>query len=245
LHTNDPKTPVIKLTVKANIKSLPDFVKKIENPDIEHGIQMGTLSVWPVARPEINLEPGEVFKFSLRIRPLEGVPASLQLFTQSSDQLKLNLRKEADVEGYWLDLELGPINEPGARTIPVMLASAAGELTIEVEVNVVAGGLIVTPTQIDLGQISQSDLKDGSRRLGRFGVRKQVGSFRIKAFSSTLPFLTLEQQTVYEGSSYVIKVTLEASKPPRPGVYNGTVKVETDDPRSPVLEIPVKVNITK
>lgn len=236
---------MIKLTVEANIKPLPDFVKKIENSDVHHGIQMGTLIVWPVARPVIDIEPGEVFKFGLRIRPLEGVPTSLQLFTQSSDQLKLSLRKETDVEGYWLDMELGPINEPGARTIPVLLASAAGELTIEVEVNVVAEELIVTPAQLDLGEMSQADLKSGSRRLGRFGIRKQVGSFGIKSLSTSLPFLKLEQQTVFEGTNYVIRVVLETKSPPKPGVYNGTVKVETDDPRSPVLEIPVKVNITR
>lgn len=206
---------------------------------------MGTLVVWPVARPEINLEPGELFKFRLRIRSLEGVPLSLQLFTESSDQLKLNLTKETDVEGYWLDMELGPINEPGARTIPVLLASAAGELTIQVEANVVAEGLSVTPALLDMGEVSHEDLKDGSRRLGRFGVRKPVGTFRIKSLSTTLPFLKLEQQVITEGTNYVIRVLLETKNPPKPGVYNGTVKVETDDPRSPTLEIPVKLHIIK
>lgn len=236
---------VIKLTVKADVKPLPEFVKRIENPDIDHGIQMGTLMVWPVARPEINLEPGDIFRFGLRIRPLEGVPLSLQLFTQSSDHLKLNLRKETSVEGYWLDVELGPINEAGARTIPVLLTSAAGELTIEIEANVIAEGLSVTPATVDLGEVSHSDLKDGSRRLGRFGLRKQVGKFKIKSLSTSLLFLRLEQQTILEGSNYVIRVILETTNPPKPGVYNGAVKVETDDPRSPLLEVPVKVNITK
>jgi hypothetical protein len=227
------------------VQALPSFIKKIENPDLDHGIQMGNLAVWPVARPEINLEPGEVFKFGLRIRPLEGAPLSLQLFTESSNTLKASLRKETNFEGYWLDLELGPINEPGARTIPLLLASATGELTINVEANVIAEGLIVTPPVLDMGDVSHADLKDGSRRMGRFGVRKSVGTFRIKSISTTLPFLKLEQQVISESTNYVIRVILETTTPPKLGVYNGTVKVETDDPRSPKVEVPVKLHIVK
>lgn len=206
---------------------------------------MGSLVVWPVARPEINLESGEVFKFSLRIRPLESAPLSLQLFTESTDQLKVNLRKERDVEGYWLDMQLGPMSEPGTRTIPVLVTSGTEEVTIQVEATVVAEGLVVTPATLDMGEVSHAALKDGSRRLGRFGVRKPVGIFQIKSISTTLPFLTLEKQVITEGTNYVIRVVLETKNPPKIGAYNGVIKIVTDDPRSPVLEVPVKLTIIR
>jgi hypothetical protein len=84
-----------------------------------------------------------------------------------------------------------------------------------------------------------------SRRTGRVGIRKQVGSFQIKSLTSTLAFLKLEKQTIVEGSNYLVRVTLDTTSLPKAGPYTGVIRIETDDSLTPVVEIHVKVILAK
>jgi hypothetical protein len=71
-------------------------------------------------------------------------------------------------------------------------------------------------------------------------VRKvREGGLKINSYSSTLPFLKLELATEKEGEIYVIKLKLDQSKI-KAGEHQGKVRIETNDPETPVLEIPIK-----
>ena len=76
-------------------------------------------------------------------------------------------------------------------------------------------------------------------------VRKlRGGGLKINSVSSTLPFLTLTLSTDTEGQIYTLKVTLDRSKITTPGEFKGKILIETNDPDTPVLEVPVQGSFT-
>jgi hypothetical protein len=241
LQTNDPRHRLVKVTVTANIKPVPAFVARISNKDIAHGEKVGAFNVWPIARPVVTVERGERLTVTLRIRPAEPTSGSLKL-ANASEAYKL--RREANGDGYLLDMAIEPSNDLTQRVVPVALQindGASGELALQLTVNVQAENLIVTPRQVDLGEFSLANLRDGAMAGTRIGVRKTVGTFHIESLTSTLDFLTLEPRTIIEGSNYVIRVIINQIKLPKAATYTGVLRIETDDPLTPRVEVPIKV----
>jgi hypothetical protein len=228
------------VTILATARPLPVFVKRISNADAAHGEKVGSFNVWPTARPSVTVERGERLTTSLRIRPVAPDAGGLKLGEAGGS---IKLRRETNGNGYWLDIAIEPAADASPRTIPITLqtSDSSGDLNIQLTVNVQAENLILTPRQLDLGEVSIADLQSGARKVGRVGVRKLVGAFRIKAVSSTLGFLKLEQQTIVEGSNYLIRAYVDLSKLPKAGTYNGVLQVEIDDAQIPRLEVPVKI----
>jgi hypothetical protein len=227
--------------VTANIKPLPAFAARISNADIARGEKVGAFNVWPIARPIIAIERNERLNITLRIRPADANSGSLKLASASG---AYKLRREANGDGYLLDITVEPSSDSAPRVMPVALEindGSSGKLALQVTVNTQAENLIVTPGQLDLGELSLANLKSGSAGGSRVGIRKTLGSFRIKSLSSTLGFLKLEQRTIIEGSNYVIRVSFDQARTPKAAAYAGILRIETDDPQTPRLEIPVKV----
>jgi hypothetical protein len=103
-------------------------------------------------------------------------------------------------------------------------------------VTVPTENLMVTPKGLDFGEQSLSSLGNA---IQRFGIRKQVGAFHIKKLSSTLPFLKFQQATMVEGSNYLIRVSVDTTKPIKAGAFEGVITVETDEGHS--VELPTKI----
>ncbi|HJQ67597.1 MAG TPA: hypothetical protein VKA70_01390 [Blastocatellia bacterium] len=242
LYTSDPRNRVVKLTLRADVKPLPDFVRRIANSNIGHGEAAGSFNVWPAANPVVAAARGESVKLSLRIRPTAPGTGELQLLNDNGGRYRL--RREANKDGYWLDIESGPINEPGSHKQAIQLQTAGAsqtQLTLNLTVNIAAENLIATPASLDLGELELANLKGGLPKTFRLGVRKVIGTFNIKSINSTLPFLKIERQTIVEGSNYLIKVSVDPASLPKPGPYNGLLRIETDDAQSPRVEVPIKV----
>ena len=229
------------MTVKANVKPIPAFAARISNADIAHGEKVGAFNVWPIARPIVTIERGERLAITLRIRPVEPAGGNLKL---ANDSEAYKLRREASGDGYLLDMVIEPPNDSTQRVMPVSLEindGASGQLALQLTVNVQAENLVATPRQLDLGEVSLADLQNGATAGTRVGVRKIVGTFRIKSLTSTLGFLNLEPRTIIEGSNYVIRVSIDRAKLPKAAAYTGVLKIETDDPLTPRVEVPIKV----
>lgn len=197
--------------------------------------------MWPAARPVVTVERGERLTVTLRIRPTEPTSGILKL-AKAPETYKL--RREPNGDSYLLDLTVEPSNDLAPRVMPVALEindGASGELALQMTVNVQAENLIATPRQLDFGEVSLASLQDGLTGGGRFGIRKTVGTFHIKSLTSTLNFLKMEPRTIIEGSNYVIRVSFDQTKLPKAAAYTGVLRVETDDPLTPRVEIPVKM----
>jgi len=225
------------VTVAANVKPLPAYVKRITTADVARGETNGAFQVWPTARPVISVEPGERLTIALRLRALAADAGSLKLGPGAPDSWKLRRDPAGD---YWLDI---PVDAAGARATSLVVdlgEKGSREIRVQLMATVPAENLIVTPKDLDFGELTLSAAGGATKRLG---VRKLVGSFHIKTLSSTLPFLKLQQTTMVDGSNYLIKVTLDPSKPLKPGAYDGVVVIETDEGHR--VEAPIKLKLVE
>jgi hypothetical protein len=198
--------------------------------------------VWPTLRPSVTLESGEKIDITLRLKPQDGNSATLALAPDAPNFCKLRHDKTSNT--YWLDMTAGPADASVKRAVPLVVSAPNGvsiKLTVNLAIEVPAENLILTPRELDLGEIALSGLKAGQQKVGRAGIRKLVGSFHIKSLSSTLAFLKLEQQALVEGTNYVIRTKFDLDKLPKVGAYKGVVSIETDDGHR--LELPIKLAV--
>jgi hypothetical protein len=239
VKTNDPRHPVIKVTLAATVKALPDYVKRITTADVGHGEVIGPFQVWPTARPLVSVEAGERLTMALRIRAVGLQGATLKLAPDAPDTWKL--RREPKTGDYWMDLQVEAATGSGARTATLVADPGDGrtrDIKVRLTVNVLAENLIVTPKALDFGEISIAKIRNAFQRVG---IRKLVGTFHIKALSSSLPFLKLEQTTIVENTNYLVRLTIDPAKPLKAGAYDGALLIETDGGNR--LEVPMKIKI--
>ncbi|HLG17721.1 MAG TPA: hypothetical protein VJH03_24975 [Blastocatellia bacterium] len=232
--------------MKADIKPLPAFVKRIESTAIARGDQIGPFKVWPTARPAVTLEPGESVSIGVRIRLDAGETGGLQLASKDTKRAACELTREPNGPGYWLRIAIQPISEAGGETEKILLKTAGPNpqtLTIHLTTRVPAENLSVTPRTIELGEVPIANLTTGRAYLTRIGIRKAVGSFRLKAVSSTLAFLKFEPQTIVDGSNYLIRVGVDPQKLPSGGMYGGVIQIETDDAGTPRVDVTITLTL--
>ena len=143
----------------------------------------GAFQIWPTARPAITVEPGERVSISLRIKSITPDAGNLKLAPTAPGAWKL--RREANGD-YWLDIPIEPANESSTQVVPLVVESGSQsrEIRVRLAVNVPAENLVVTPKEIDFGEMNLTNL---SGNLKRIGVRKIVGSLHIKSLATTLP----------------------------------------------------------
>lgn len=245
LYTNDPRNPSIDLKVTAVIKPLPDYVASITTAGIAHGQELNGFQIWPTANPVVNVPLGESFKMSLRIRPLADGSGELTLAAGTPPAFRLRREKEKERDTYWLDIDIGPMKETGIQDNVIVLKTgneASPELAVRVTAQVPADNLLLSAKSVSM-KISLAELKSGSQRAARIGIRKLIGQFQIKSISSTLKFLKFEAQTIVPGSNYLIRITPDPSNLPGSGTYTGVLRVETDDSQRPRIEIPCTVEL--
>ena len=174
---------------------------------------------------------------ALRLRAEAG---NVKLGAGAPDSWKLR-REPAGV--YWLDIPIDTAGGSGNSTVPLVVdlgENRSHEIRVQLMLTVPAENLVVTPRQLDFGELSLDRVSGAAQRIG---IRKIVGSFHIKTASSTLAFLRLAPATMVEGSNYLIRVTIDPTKPLKPGAYSGVVLIETDEGRK--IEVPIKLKLVE
>lgn len=235
------------MKLRATVKPVPDYAKRLRKTNLGQGETVGSFNVWPGTSPSVTVERDERFRASFRIRPTFSEDFELKLPQGGSSGAKTVLRREENGGGYWLDVDAEPAGDAGVRNIKVEVQSSGGRaevIPIYLSVQVLGESIVFTPEVIDCGELPLSSLTQFATRVGRVGIRKLAGAFKIKALSSTLPFLQVEAQTIVDGSNYVIRINSVPDKLPKAGAYEGKVIVETDDAARPRVEIPLKIVLT-
>lgn len=239
LQTNDPRHPIIKVTVLATVKPVPDSVKRISTANVGHGEELGGFQVWPTARPSVTVEAGERLTIPLRIRALAPDSGALKLAADAPETWKL--RREPKSGDYWLDIPIDAATGSVTRNVTIDIDAGGGrsrEMRVRLTVNVLAENLIVTPKSIDFGEVTLANARTSFKRVG---IRKIVGYFHIKAVTSTLPFLKLEQVTMVENCNYLIRITIDPAMPLKAGIHDGVLLIETDGGNR--IEVPIKMKL--
>jgi len=267
--TNDPDNPVITFTLAANVKPVPEFVQRIDNPDLANGDRVNGLRLWPAAHPKILIERGEILTFSLRAWPVDPGSTPMTATTEHpgvlvpaggasantaepaaevpAGSVTTRVRSESAGSGYWVDVKAGPINKTGVFSTGLDLRGAPKELvdagggTLGVTLVVVDSSIAISPGAVNLGQVSIAALGTGPVQVGTLNVRKLFGKFNIVSVRSGLAALSFDVKTMVHDRNYVIRLRLNAGKDIRPGTMDSKIEVLTDDPKHLTLEVPLKL----
>jgi len=265
--TNDADHPVITFVLAGNVKAVPEFVQRIDNPDLPNGEHAGDLRVWPAAYPRIYIERGEVFYFSLRAWRADPGSAPISATTEHPGviipvgrpvpvtnaaaaphgAITATVRSEAQGKGYWIDIKAGPIDKAGVFTAKLEIPESARDLAeaaqgmLGVTLVVVESNVVISPAVADLGTISIRSIGAGPTQIGRVGVRKMFGAFKILSVTSSLPWLSFDVTTLVNEKNYLLRLRADTNNLPRPSAVDGTMMINTDDPRHHTIEVPLKM----
>jgi hypothetical protein len=235
VSTNDPKNPNFSLTLRARFTTpgAPPPPPPL-NPN-----------------PALTVEPGDHFITSVLAGSTssnnfylynpQAKPIHVKKVVPGGDDFTATLQTLEDGKRYQLVVASNPALKPGhyKQTLKVLTDSAAQpEVAIEIDFTVYPK-VFASPASITMPALpATSDLS--AINWPMIYVRKvREQGLKIKSYSSTLPFIKLELLTENEGQVYKIRLTLDTSKI-KPGEFKGMVRIETNDPDVPVIEIPVQ-----
>jgi hypothetical protein len=171
----------------------------------------------------------------------QPTPVHVKTIVPGGNDFTVTLQTLQDGKRYQVAVVSNSALKPGhyVQTLKALTDSAVQpEVAIELDLTVVPR-VLVSPASIMMPQLpATSDLS--AINWPMIYVRKvREQGLKIKSYSTTLPFLKLELLTESESQVYKIKLTVDSSKI-KPGEFKGTVRIETNDPDVPVIEVPIQ-----
>ena len=248
MRTNDPQIPLLTLTLKATVKPLPAYIKRITTANIGVGENLSGFNVWPTAHAQLKMARGERLSLLVRIKPHEQNSGECIPVDARDEFIKYKIQKENETAIRWLEIEIGPISEPGKHVKVIQIPVSRGQrdsLSFELTINVLSENYMINPKELDLGTTSLQEISKAPSQAYRLAIRKEVGEFHIKQITSSIPFLELKLNTVLEGQIYIVNVIIPALKKQRPDNYSGFIEINTDDPDRQIITVPCKVTLIK
>ncbi|MFQ5961184.1 MAG: DUF1573 domain-containing protein [Candidatus Methylomirabilales bacterium] len=236
LDTNDPHAPRLRIRITGRVRGL---IEVRPRPTI-------FLSAF---RWEVEEKERGVTIVNLDDRPLEvlGIQAE-------SDRFRPHLRTMEEGQRYQLSVKLRPEAPSGKAQGRITVSTNKGDIGILV-FTFLKDRVYVTPPQIDFGRISLAQLAKNPDLVDFLAqtvfINKHAGrDFRIQVQSS-LPSIAIEK-TPPQGPAAVVNIPrhgptaiIELRVVPlnerlKPGEFQGTIRVLTNDRDFPELVIPVR-----
>jgi Protein of unknown function (DUF1573) len=236
------------LEAKLNTRGLRGHVNKMVSVRTEgKSTARLDLQITATIRPLIRVEPSNAAYLTAQ----EGKPTSTE-FTLTPEPGQGVELSEAVTSVPYLHARLSPAGAGGARKLVVTIAPDAplGHLqgmvsvttssTVVPRVNLIVTGekgISVSPQLVFWGV-----LPDGKAPAHEeLTLTKHGGRFRIKKVESDDPLIKVKVEPVEAGTRYKLLVTYGGGW--KSGLVRQNLTVTTDDPRQPVLKIPVQAVI--
>lgn len=241
VSTNDSKYPSFNLLLRAHFKA-PSPPAGVITPDrpVPAARYAGPFSISPNDRWVTSVITGSSTSTRIYLYNREKTPVHVKKIEPGGDNFTAVIQPIEDGKRYEITVATNPALKPGQynQVMRVLTDSASTpEIAVQLDVTVFPQ-VFVSPASIMLPRLPlASDL--ASINLPMIYVRKvREGGLRIKSVTSTLPFLNLQAATETEGQFYTIRITINKSKITGAGDFKGTIRIETNDAQSPVLEVP-------
>lgn len=238
--TNDAAMPSFNLMLRALFKVEPKPGEEAKKPALE-GKRSGAFAISPNDRWMGAVIRGTSTKTVLYLLNKEAAPVHIKEVIPGGDYFKVQLYPIEDGKRYELVVVVDPALKAGQYTQTVKLKTDSAtapesavllELTVYPKVMVSPTAVVVPmlPTSIDLSAIG----------LPKIYIRKpREGGLKINKVTSSLDFVRTTLVTEKEGEFYTVDLKLDSQKT-KPGEYEGTIRIETNDSETPVIEIPIK-----
>ncbi|HET9794759.1 MAG TPA: DUF1573 domain-containing protein [Thermoanaerobaculia bacterium] len=226
ISTNDPSAPPIALALSGRVE--------------------GPLEIDPMPAVFLSTFRGEDLHRDLTLRAEK--PVSLRLLSGEGAHFRAKLDPSEAGKSWRLDVRAAPDLPPGHYDETLAIDSddsSIGRVTIPVHLFVKAD-LYANPDDVDFGSVPLSALRrgpGGDPLLSQsFFVKKRSGTFRILRIASDVPGLDLKADPAGSPSAS-FQVEARFRQPVRPGPLDGTITIETDDPRFRIVTVRVRGRI--
>jgi hypothetical protein len=243
--TNDPANQSFNLLLRAYFKGEQPATAGSAVALASAGKLAGPFNISPSDRWNTSVLSGSSSTGTLTLYNGSGTPIHIKQLKPGGTDFTASFQTIENGKRYELTVATNPALKPGQyhQTLKILTDSKqAPELEIDLAVTVFPQ-IFVTPNMLTIPQMSSAqDLS--SVNLPLIYVRKLRGDgLKVTNVTSTLPFLILTLSTDTEGKIYTLRVTLNRSKI-TPGEFKGKIRIETNDPDTPVLEVPVQGSFT-
>lgn len=224
LHLNDPSRPEIDLTLKGEI------VQPIE--------------IKPYPAIYMSAFQGEEAARSVTIVNTQERLVTINKLEQNGDHFVANLETVQAGKNYELIARIAPDAPVGRyRESVVLHTDDPAHPRLRVEVNtLVKADVFVNQEDVDFGQLSLTQLKQDKNILPLVQqsliVTRRTGRLAITAIESDIPFIAVAQDPPGKAGTFRLDIGLDLGKV-FPGKFQGNVRIRTDDPKFPVLSIPI------
>lgn len=228
IYSNDPFFPIKRIPLETIVRPAYRFVDQRKEPSVivdKNGGKFETILV---------LDEGKSFKITGA--SVSGVPAAIEVddtpwqgvldYPEIGEGPKLR-------KGYKISCLIAPGLPPGRLQLAIELTTDDKNFFKRIYHSVyVQQGIVAVPMSIYFGQIPQVPAR-ASVVLTRPGR-----PYKILKVESDTEFVTAEVEPYRPGTEYKIVATFSGKAPI--GRFSGRIKVYTDDPDQPVVEVPVE-----
>ncbi len=231
--TNDPHKPIFTLSLRA----------VISKPGTSPGRRVGPFIVGPSNRWAGNIARGTTADALITIYNDSPQPVKITKVEAGGEAFTVILETLEAGKRYLLKAQNSPSLPVGKHTQLVTLKTDSRdfpELQLQLEATIFPL-LSVNPQLLLFENLPVSRPDYTVETLGKFIFVRQArgATLEIKKLTATLPFLKVEIADSVPGQAYTLKVGFK-EKPPQ-GEHKGVVKIETNDPDTPVFEVRVVV----
>lgn len=229
VYTNDPATPTMDLTIRANIgqfiKAKPGYARYITvRGEEKEGKIVQTL--WTPDKSPLQIVKVESPYPFLSVRFWEAKPEE-------------RLQEAADQQQWKIEMLLSNDAPVGALTGAVQVHTThPKQKLVQIPVSGFVRPIIaVTPPVVDFGQIPATEPASIQLTVRNFATN----AIKLTGFSGDVQGLDAKIEPLQEGREYQVRLTLkpEALK----GPFNGKLTLTTDSPKLPKIEVQLKGNV--
>jgi hypothetical protein len=181
---------------------------------------------------------------STEILVINHRPAPVRLLEASSDDPVFRVRADTLNEGrrYQLTVELDAEAEVGRHEGTITLRTDSPEYSVrEIPALAIVRDLVHTSiSMVDFSTTLMDALDYAAVARRTVLVRRHEGTeFEVTAASTDVSMLNVEIEPQAPGESYLVHVSIDPERAV-PGTFEGMLRIETNDPTAPVLELPMR-----
>jgi hypothetical protein len=233
--TNDPQRE--RFTLALNLVITSD-----EEPQ---GRQIGPFIVGPSNQSILRSAQGIPANGLITINNIAAQPIRITRVDPNGDAFSVNLNTLSEGKRYSLSFVSSTNLPVGSHKQTVKLATDSKEKP-ELEINleaIVINAVSVNPQSLVFESVPVSDPEADISVLSKLlWVRLERGAgVEIKSISSDLSFVKVKRDATY-GQSQMVVLRVGFSEKPSKGTHKGRIRIETNDPNTKVIEIPITVN---
>jgi hypothetical protein len=231
------------LTLYLNDPALPQLVLRLS------GTVVPAIEFLPKPAFYFSQFSGERQTQSITLKNNQDQPFALESLSSSSGNFEYHYREIEAGRLFELAVSTRPDTPAGRYRDSLFIKTSDVKLArLHVEVNIlVKPDVFIDPESVDFGSLSRAHIRANPGVLDfirqTLVISRREGRMQFTSVAADLPFLIVDANPEGAAETIMLEVGIDPDRM-ETGPFRGSIRIGTDDPEYPVLEIPVTGLIT-